>query len=117
MRYLALLTFAALALPAHAAERRCGWLTNPTPSNYWLIDRDGEWTLSEQGVPEHAEGMEEMPDMSKRGWVVTNGSSYGYGCACMTVEIDHKTKWVTKIISATPRPLRQCRTDRRLGKP
>ena len=27
------------------AERRCGWLSNPTPANYWLSDRDGEWTI------------------------------------------------------------------------
>ena len=30
-------------------ERRCGWLANPTPGNWWLIDADRTWTLSSQG--------------------------------------------------------------------
>ena len=55
------------------AERRCGWLANPTPANYWLNDRDGEWTLSAQGGY-RAPGMDEMPDMTTNGWVETNGS-------------------------------------------
>ena len=40
---------AALLAAAPAPERRCGWLQNPTPANYWLIDRDGEWTIGAQG--------------------------------------------------------------------
>src|SRR5262245_20967552 len=30
-------------------ERRCGWVDNPTPSNWWLVDRDGEWEIGLQG--------------------------------------------------------------------
>ena len=30
-------------------ETRCGWLANPTPANYWFYDKDGEWTIGEQG--------------------------------------------------------------------
>ena len=56
MRRLSLL-IAALAtsmvsLPLsaqRAPERRCGWLQNPTPANWWLVDRDGEWILGVQG--------------------------------------------------------------------
>jgi hypothetical protein len=103
------------AAPATAAERRCGWLANPTPSNYWFTDRDGEWTISEQGGYQ-ADGMDVMPDMSSRGWIVTNGSSYGYGCACMTVETDRKSKRIIRIIAASSRPLKQCRADRHLTK-
>jgi hypothetical protein len=49
--------------------------------------------------------------MQKRGWVVTNGSSYGFGCACMTVDtgrtdIDPMT--VTHIYSAKPMRLKSC---------
>lgn len=29
-------------------ENRCGWVDNPTPANWWLTDRDGEWVI---GVP------------------------------------------------------------------
>ena len=69
-----LLATAAAQTPA-GAERRCGWLANPTPGNYWLTDRQGDWTLSAQGGYQ-APGMDEMPDMSTRGWVRTNGN-YG----------------------------------------
>jgi len=106
---LALLATLAAA-PAAAAERRCGWLDNPTPANWWLVDRDGEWTIGAQGGHQ-AEG--DLPDMSTRGWVRTNGS-YGYGCACMTVETNRRERLVTRVVSATPVPLRQCRADRRL---
>jgi hypothetical protein len=110
----ALLATGTIALPAPAAapERRCGWLQNPTPANYWLLDRDGEWTLSAQGGY-RAEGMDDLPDMTTRGWVRTNGY-YGYGCACMSVTTDRGSGRVMRIFSATPVPLRQCRADRRL---
>ena len=113
---LAALAASAASLPisVHAAvpERRCGWLQNPTPANYWLLDRDGEWTLSAQGGYQ-VEGMDNMPDMTTRGWVRVNGN-YGYGCACMSVTTDRASRRVTRIFSATPVPLRQCRADRRL---
>ncbi len=112
--------FALAAIPAFSAsaaapERRCGWLQNPTPANWWLVDRDGEWILGVQGGYQ-APGMDEMPDMSTRGWVRTNGY-YGYGCACMSVATDRRSGRVTRLYSATPVPLRQCRADRRLARP
>jgi hypothetical protein len=103
------------AAPQSAPQTRCGWLQNPTPANYWLIDRDGEWTIMAQGGYQ-AEGWDEMPDMSARGWVETNGH-YGYGCACMSVTVDPASHRVTRILSARPVPLRQCRRDRRLPQP
>ena len=114
IRMTATIVLALFAIPASAAERRCGWLSNPTPSNFWITDRNGEWTISEQGGY-HAENMDAMPDMSTRGWVKTNGY-YGYGCACMTVETERETMRITKILSASPRPLKQCRADRHLTK-
>jgi Protein of unknown function (DUF4087) len=105
----------AAAAPAQAAERRCGWLHNPTPANWFLVDRAGEWLIGMQGGHQAA-GMDDMPDMSTRGWVTTNGS-YGYGCACMTVTTDRKSMRVVQILSAKPVALRQCRSDRRLPRP
>ena len=113
--FLAMLLAATAAQTPAGAERRCGWLANPTPGNYWLTDRQGEWTLSAQGGYQ-APGMDEMPDMSTRGWVRTNGN-YGYGCACMTVSTDRRTMRVTRLYSAAPVPLRQCRNDRTLRRP
>jgi hypothetical protein len=109
---IALTVSATTTAPAAASERRCGWLQNPTPANHSLIDRDGEWILSSQGGYQ-APGIDDMPDMSSRGWVEVNGH-YGYGCACMTVTTDRRTRRVTRLFSATPVPLRQCRADRRL---
>lgn len=97
-------------------QKRCGWLENPTPANWWLRDRDGEWTLSVQGgyqVP----GIAEMPDMTTKGWVVTNAGGYGYGCACMEVQVNKKTHDVTRLISAHPLPIKQCKADRTLPAP
>ena len=101
----------AAANPA-AVERRCGWMQNPTPANWWLIDRDGEWLIGAQGGYQ-APGMDDMPDMSTRGWVRTNGN-YGYGCACMDVSVSRAEQRVTRIVKAVPRPLRQCRRDPKL---
>ena len=108
----AFLALVALGAMQSQPERRCGWLHNPTPANWWLVDRDGEWLIGAQGGYQ-APGMDNMPDMTTRGWVRTNGY-YGHGCACMTVETDRRTMRITRIRSATPVPLAQCRSDRRL---
>ena len=108
------LTAAASPIPARP-EKRCGWLSNPTPANYWLRDREGEWTLSVQGGYQ-APGMDDLPDMSAKGWVETNGS-YGYGCACLTVTTDRKSGRVTRIFGGQSVPIKQCRADRRLKRP
>jgi hypothetical protein len=118
MRHALLLLPALLFAAAPAAqaqrgsEQRCGWLSNPTPGNYWLRDRQREWLLSTQGGY-RARGMDNMPDMSTNGWVETNGS-YGYGCACMQVRTDPRNGRITQLYSARPVPLAQCRRDRRL---
>jgi hypothetical protein len=106
---------AAKAPSPAAGERRCGWLHNPTPGNWWLDDRDGQWVLASQGS-EPAPGMDDMPDMSTVGWVETNGH-YGHGCACMTIAHDPATKRVTRIADAQPKPLKQCRADKSLPRP
>jgi hypothetical protein len=107
----------ALAIAAQSTpiETRCGWLHNPTPGNWWLVDRDGEWLIGAQGGYQ-APGMDGMPDMTTAGWAETNGH-YGHGCACMRVTVDRRTRRVTRIVSARPLPLRQCQADPRLRRP
>jgi hypothetical protein len=109
---MSLLLIALAVAASQAPERRCGWLVNPTPANWSLIDRDGEWELGVQGGWQ-APGLDEMPDMTTRGWVETNGH-YGRGCACMSARIDRRARRVTRIFSAQPVPLRVCRADPRL---
>lgn len=100
---------------AVAAERRCGWLSNPTPGNFWLTDRHGTWILSAQGGP-GASGMDNMPDMTTAGWVRTNGN-YGYGCACLDVDVDPKAMRVTRLYRVEPLALARCEADRTLRRP
>jgi Protein of unknown function (DUF4087) len=95
-------------------ETRCGWFDNPTPANVWLHDRDGQWTIGIQGGP-MAEGP--WPTFKKRQWVHTNGGSYGYGCACLRVEVDRKAKRVLTIANAEARELSVCRADPALKEP
>ena len=92
---------------AQAADVRCGWLENPTPANWWLVDKDGEWTLSTQGSTQ-AKGMNLIPDLTEREFVPTNGN-YGYACACLTTEVNLKQKRVTRILAARQLPLSRCR--------
>lgn len=125
---LALLGSVALALPLTAADARapsapaaqrttiCGWIHNPTPANWWIVDRYGELEMSIQGGYE-APGFDRIPDLSEKDWVVTNASSYGYGCGCISATVDRKAGRVTRIFSFKHKPLAVCRADRKLPKP
>ncbi len=95
-------------------ETRCGWFSNPTPANAWLDDREGEWIISVQGGHQ-AEG--EWPVFKRGQWVRTNAGSYGYGCACLKVRVNHQTREVLEIKTATARPLAACRKDQSLKEP
>ena len=118
--------FAALAvagvlawtLPSDAAaqlrkgELRCGWFDNSSPGNASLHDKDGEWNVSVQGGHE-AEG--DWPPKFTAGQAVRHGSgSYGYGCACLRVDVDATESRITRIHSSNGRPLSICRRDKAL---
>lgn len=100
---------------AGAAERRCGWLENPTPANFSLRDRQGEWVMGEQGGYQ-AVGMDDIPDLTTGGWVRTNGF-YGYGCSCITGTFDRRKHQVIRVDKAEAVPLSRCRADRTLPTP
>jgi hypothetical protein len=93
-------------------EMRCGWFSNPTPSNASLYDRDGEWIIAVQGGYQ-AEG--DWPEFGAKQWVKTN-VHYGHGCACLRLRVDRETRQVIEIKSARARPLAACRRDRSLRK-
>jgi len=92
------------------SEMRCGWFSNPTPSNASLYDRDGEWIISVQGGHQ-ADG--DWPDFGPKQWIETN-VHYGYGCACLQLQVNRSTRRVIAIESAKARPLSACRNDRKL---
>jgi len=93
-------------------ELRCGWFSNPTPANAWLIDRNGEWTIGIQGGYQ-AEG--DWPEIEDSQWVKTN-VHYGYGCACIKATVDRKQERVIKIVSSYGKTLAACRKDAALKK-
>lgn len=90
-------------------ERRCGWMENPTPANWWLVDKDDTWVIGVQGGHQ-ADG--EMPDFGKA-WVETN-VHYGHGCACAEMQIDHATKRVMAYRAVRVLPISRCQQDKRL---
>jgi hypothetical protein len=91
-------------------ERRCGWVDNPTPANWWLVDRDGEWEVGIQGGYQ-AEG--EMPDFGAN-WVATNAGFHGYGCACVSAIVDPAKKRVLRYRQVQVLPIDRCTRDRKL---
>ena len=99
----------AQPLDAGVFVRRCGWVDNPTPANWWLVDRDGEWVIGVQGGHQ-AEG--DLPDFGKD-WVETNGH-HGYGCACMEMVADPRTKVVERVRNVRVLPIDRCRRDTHL---
>jgi len=119
MRYPTTTLLIALALcagPARAAETRCGWLQNPTPGNWWLNDSQGMWVMRSQGDEDGPPGMDIIPDISERDYVATNGS-YGYACACMSVETDSGEGKITEILSFRQLSLSKCENDAALSRP
>jgi hypothetical protein len=101
-------------LAASSFENRCGWFSNPTPSNAWLDDADGNWLIARQGGYQ-AKG--NWPDFKPQQWVVTNAGSYGYGCACLRVKVDRQSRRVIEIKSSYSQSLAICRKDRSLQEP
>lgn len=90
-------------------EVRCGWIENPTPANYWIIDADGEWTISVQGGYQ-AEGDVVFPRDGANNYVKTN-FNYGYFCGCINATVDKADRKVLKIFSASAKSLSACLND------
>lgn len=116
--YLLILTVCLFSMTltdsAFAAEKRCGWLENPTPGNWWLTDADASWTIAAQGGYSIDDASwEKMPELGGKDYVETNGN-YGYGCACLSVTVDKKNTRITKVFSGKTLPLKKCRSDKAL---
>lgn len=119
---LAVSAAAALALGAMPAtaqapvQKRCGWLVNPTPANWYFFDRDGRWVLGEQGGYQISlADLKRLPE-DVPGTFVADSRGYGYNCVCLNMRVDQKAARVTRIASGSALPLKRCRTDKRLPK-
>ncbi len=62
------------------------------------------------------EGDWAWPAFKPRQWVLTNAGSYGYGCACLQLRVNHESHEVVEIKSARARPLAVCRQEPSLKK-
>jgi len=116
LSYLPALLTIALAPLAHAAEPEehvCGWYENPMPRVINLIDHDGSWKVA---TSDGYSAPGQKPVFRSSQWVRTNGD-YGYGCACLSGDMDEQTHTVNAITSATPRTLAACRADTSLREP
>lgn len=116
---LSFLAWATVIPPAFAKppfQWRCGWLSNPTPGNIWLQDRDGEWLIGAQGGYQ-TPGDWPWPDFKTSEWIETNVGNYGYGCACLKMQANPKTRRALAINQAYSKPLRACRQEPRLKEP
>jgi hypothetical protein len=99
---------------AQASENRCGWILNPTPGNWSLLDRDGEWIMMSQGGYE-APGMDVIGDISAGDYRATNGN-YGYACGCLKVDTDGDSS-ITEIYGFRQLSIAKCEADEALPDP
>lgn len=112
---VSLLSVALLNI-ANASEKRCGWLENPTPGNWWLTDADDTWILASQGgYSVGDDSWDKIGDITEKEFVNTNGS-YGYACACLSVTVNKQDKHILKVHSFKQLPLKKCKDDRALPK-
>src|SRR4051812_20607254 len=74
---------------------RCGWLENPTPGNWFLLDQTAEWMLAAQGASQPTV-IDRMPEIADSDFVKTNGP-YGYACACVRGSFNPAKRVATEI--------------------
>lgn len=106
----------SIATASSAAENLCGWVQNPTPGNWWLTDKDGDWIMTAQGQDFEPEGMDLIGDISEHDYVASNGN-YGYACGCIKADVDLKSSRITTIHAFRQLPLSKCENDSNLPKP
>lgn len=107
-----------VSAPTYAAGplTRCGWVSNPTPGNWYLSDSDGDWTLATQGSDQEAGGMDLIGDISAGDYEATNGN-YGYACGCMKVLDDPSNMRIIEVLSFRQSRLSKCASDPKLPAP
>ncbi|MBV5262402.1 DUF4087 domain-containing protein [Synechococcus moorigangaii CMS01] len=96
-------------------ETRCGWFSNPTPGNISLYDADREWVIGVQGGHQVATDWD-WPNFAPDQWVVTNAGSYGYGCACMDVQVNGATGTINDIRNVRAQAIAICQQDPALSR-
>lgn len=86
-----------LSVSALSAEQRCGWIENPSPGTWWLMDKDATWEISTRGgysVP--ATSIDNLPDVIPNQYIRISGI-YGYSCGCLSVDTDKQNRRIKVI--------------------
>ncbi len=112
--FVFLTTFMTASLMAK--EYRCGWLLNPTPANFYFIDKEGEWGISEQGIrsPLSDQSWDNMPESNDNEFVRTN-VHYGFSCVCLNVRTNKKNHTILEIYKKSKSLLlKKCLEDKEL---
>ncbi len=115
MRNAIMVTLIAFFSSSALGETRCGWIDNPTPGNFWLTDKDGEWTIGVQGGYQ-AEGIEVI-DFPTDGQYVNMNGNYGYFCGCISGKSDSETMRIVSIEKSKAKLLKDCLKDENVPKP
>lgn len=102
---------AALAIGSTAGatvQTRCGWINNPTPANWWLVDGDGLWMIGVQGGHQ-APGLE-LIDISRNDAQYV--SNYRYACGCVRADYrDGQERVAARVLAYQSRTLKACLED------
>jgi hypothetical protein len=94
--FLALCLLLGLSSTAFA-EYRCGWLDNPEPGSYQLIDKEAVWTISKNdGYRIPAASLKNLPQRQENQFIRTNGN-FGYSCSCVSVKTEARSRRITSI--------------------
>ena len=111
--FVSIVLFGFSAFAQNKIEKRCGWISNPTPANHWISDADGTWTIGVQGGYQ-ADGIEniDFPAAESDKYVRTNGN-YGYFCGCVDVETTRTASelLVLRVYSSQTKTLKACLED------
>lgn len=111
------LPFLVLTTACQAKDKtikECGWFVNPVPNEVTFITKSESWIISQQGAHEAAG---DWPEFSDKEWMANNSGFHGYGCACMTLQVDPATHLVLQIKSAKSKSLNYCRGTLKLPLP
>jgi hypothetical protein len=119
MRITLSIVLVMISFTSVAEEIRCGWLDNPTPANVWLVDKEGQWVISTQGLEnslsDQSMDLVYQAFKNERQYVRTNGN-HGFSCACLTLETDKSDHSVTHVSESKQLDLKRCLEDTAITK-
>ena len=109
----------SIAFPVSVSPRetRCGWY-NPDDSEEGgslLTDSEGFWKTWTKNMGVRSQGLDNLPSLPRKDSVTIfrpkPSLNTTYGCACLEVETDKSSQFITMIYGGEILPLSTCRED------